>query len=75
MTKILEKASLEKTNPAKSSNKNQKAYVQMLFLCYNGIRLLVGHQKSTGEYVQYCITAKKKSQPGTLTLGLESRQA
>ncbi len=59
LTEILEKATLEKTKPAKSNDKNQKAYDQMLFLCYNGIRLLVGHQKSTGEYVQYCITAKK----------------
>ena len=28
---------------------------------YNGIRLLVGHQPSKDEYVQYCITAKKAS--------------
>ncbi len=32
----------------------------MLFLYYVGIRLLAGHQKSTDEYVQYCITKKIK---------------
>ena len=31
----------------------------MIFLYHDGIRVLVGHQKSTDEYVQYCITAKK----------------
>ena len=37
----------------------QKAYDEMLILYHKGIRLLVGHQASTDEYVQYCITIKK----------------
>ena len=40
-------------------NNSLKAFDRMLFLYYDGIRLLAGHQKSTDEYVQYCITAKK----------------
>ena len=37
-------------------NNSLKAFDRMLFLYYDGIRLLAGHQKSTDEYVQYCIT-------------------
>lgn len=59
LTEILEKAVVAKTVPAKNNDKNQKSFDQMVFLYYNGIRLIVGHQKSTDEYVQYCITAKK----------------
>ena len=56
---ILEKAILAKRKPAKSNDKNQRAFDEMIFLYYKDIRLLVGHQRSTNEYVQYCITAKK----------------
>ena len=71
MTAILKNAIIVKTNDAKTNDKNQKAFDQMIIMSYKGIRLLVGHQTSKDEYVLYCITAKK-SQPGTLTLGLES---
>ena len=60
LTEILEKAVVAKIKPAKKNDKNQKAYDHMVFMYYNGIRLLVGHQTSKGEYVQYCITATKK---------------
>lgn len=33
----------------------------MVFLYYNGIRVLIGHQTSKDEYVQYCITVTKKT--------------
>ena len=59
LTEILENAVFDKTKPAKTNDKNQRAFDQMAFLYHKGIRLLVGHQKSTSEYVQYCITAKK----------------
>lgn len=59
LTEILEKAVVAKIKPAKKNDKNQKAYDQMVFMYYNGIRLLVGHQTSKDEFVQYCITANK----------------
>lgn len=59
LTEILEKAIYIKKKPAKTNDKNQKAFDTMNILYYSGIRLLVGHQKSSNEYVQYCITAKK----------------
>ncbi|MBQ3743333.1 MAG: hypothetical protein II858_05705 [Bacteroidales bacterium] len=61
---ILEKAVVAKKKTAKPNDKNQKAFDYMVFLYHNGIRLLVGHQKSKDEYVQYCITATKKASLG-----------
>ena len=61
LTEILLNAIVVKRKPAKTNDKNQRPYDEMVFLYYKGIRLLVGHQKSTDEYVQYCITAKKAS--------------
>ena len=58
LTDILERAVIIKKSPAKSNDKNQRPFDQMIVMTYQGIRLLVGHQKSTGEYVQYCITKK-----------------
>ena len=59
LTKVLEEAVVSNRKPAKTNDKNQKSFDQMVFLYHGRIRLLVGHQKSTDEYVQYCITAKK----------------
>lgn len=64
LTEILKNAVFVKSKKAKSGDKNQKAFDRMLFLYYDGIRLLAGHQKSTDEYVQYCITAKNKASLG-----------
>ena len=61
LTEILEKAVVAKIKPAKKDDKNQKAYDKMVFMYYNGIRVLVGHQTSKDEYVQYCITATKRT--------------
>ena len=59
LTQILENAVLVKIKEAKSNDKNQKSFDQMLILSYKRYRLLVGHQTNKDEYVQYCITAKK----------------
>ena len=59
LSEILDKAVVTTIKPAKKNDKNQRAFDQMVFMYYNGIRLLVGHQTSTDEFVQYCITAKK----------------
>ena len=59
LSEILEKAVVIKRKPAKTNHRNQRPYDMMVILYYCGVRLLVGHQKTTDEYVQYCITAKK----------------
>ena len=59
LSTVLKRAIVAKRTKAKTNDKNQRPYDQMVFLYYKGIRLLVAHQKTTDEYVQYCITAKK----------------
>jgi hypothetical protein len=58
LTMLLSDATLTKTKPTKTNDKNQRPYSQMLFLYYQEIRLIVGKQRTNGEYVQYCITKK-----------------
>ena len=60
LTEILEKAVVIKRKETKKNDKNQKSFDHMVIMSHKGKRLLVGHQASTDEYVQYCITAKKK---------------
>ena len=43
----------------KKNDKNQKSFDQMVIMSHKRTRLLVGHQASKDEYVQYCIMAKK----------------
>ena len=59
LTDLLKNAVVSKIKPVKKNDKNQKSFDRMVILYYKGIRLLVGHQKSKDEYVQYCVTAKK----------------
>ena len=58
LTEILSKAVKVTSGPKKEGNKNQKAFSRMITLRYKHIRLIVGYQKSTGEYVQYSISAR-----------------
>ncbi len=41
--------------PRKYNDKNQKPYSKMLLMRWGKCRLIVGLQKSTGEYVQYYV--------------------
>ena len=59
LTEILEKAVVIKRSEAKKNDKNQKSFDQMVIMSHKGKRLLVGHQASKDEYVQYSITVKK----------------
>lgn len=59
LTKLLKRATVVQRKQSKTNDKNQRSYDQMIILFYKGIRLLVAHQKSSDEYIQYCITAKK----------------
>jgi len=59
LKEILKNAVVVKVKDAKKNDKNQKSYDKMVIMSHKGKRLLVGHQTSKDEYVQYCITAKK----------------
>ncbi len=55
LSDVLEKAKLvEKWSP-KYNDKNQKPYSKLFLMRWKDCRLIVGLQKSTGEYVQYYI--------------------
>ena len=45
----------------KRDSENQKPYSEILIMRGKGVTLVVGKQETTGEYVQYCITAKGKN--------------
>ena len=58
LSDLLSNAVKAKTKPAKANDRNQRMFSQMVFLYREDIRLIVGKQRTTGEYVQYCITKK-----------------
>ena len=64
LSDILETAVVINRKEVKKNDKNQKSFDQMVIMSHKGIRLLVGHQASIDEYVQYCITAKNKASLG-----------
>ncbi len=59
LTDILKNAIILKKSKAKTNDKNQKSFDQMIIMSYGAARLLVGHQSSIDEYVLYCIMGKK----------------
>ena len=59
LTTILAKAVKESSGPKKQDDKNQKSFSRVLIMRYKNIRLVVGYQKSKGEYVQYSISAQQ----------------
>ena len=56
LTEILENAKVEISKPKKQGDKNQKMFSKIIILKHGSIKLTVGKQKNTGEYIQYCIT-------------------
>ena len=56
LTEILENAKVVTRKQKKQEDKNQKMFSQIVILMYGPIKLTVGRQKNTGEYIQYCIT-------------------
>lgn len=60
LTEILSNATLLKRMPPKRDDKNQKPFSQILIMKQDSALLVVGKQKTTGEYVQYCISARDK---------------
>ncbi|MBQ2521978.1 MAG: hypothetical protein II537_04660 [Bacteroidales bacterium] len=57
LTEILSNAVLIKKTSPKRGDENQKSFSEMLIMRHRSARLIVGRQRTTGEYVQYCISA------------------
>ena len=60
LTDLLSMAVKVKYKKAKTNDKNQRQYSEMVLLYYQDVRLIVGKQRTTGEYVQYCVTKKER---------------
>ena len=58
LTRILSKAVKISSGPKKEGDKNQKSFSRVVVMRYKRIRLIVGYQKTKGEYVQYSISAQ-----------------
>jgi hypothetical protein len=56
LTEILENARVIMRKPRKQEDKNQKMFSRIVILMNGSVKLTVGRQKNTGEYIQYCIT-------------------
>ena len=61
LTEILSKAVKVSSCPKKQDDHNQKGFSRVVIMRFKNIRLVVGYQKSKGEYVQYSISASKTS--------------
>ena len=57
LSELLTKSKKVAEVPPKKGTKNQKPFLKMYIMQLDNIKMIVGLQKSTGDKVQYCITA------------------
>lgn len=57
LSELLTKSKKVDEVPPKKNTKNQKPFLKMYIMQLDNIKMTVGLQKSTGDKVQYCITA------------------
>lgn len=57
LSELLTKSKKVAEMPPKKGTKNQKPFLKMYIMQLDNIKMTVGLQKSTGDKVQYCITA------------------
>ena len=57
LSELLTKSKKVAEVPPKKGTKNQKPFLKMYIMQMDNIKMTVGLQKSTGDKVQYCITA------------------
>ena len=57
LSELLTKSKKVGEVPPKKGTKNQKPFLKMYIMQLDNIKMTVGLQKSTGDKVQYCITA------------------
>ena len=63
LSELLTKSKKVAEVPPKKNTKNQKPFLKMYIMQLDNIKMTVGLQKSTGDKVQYCITAYKVMLP------------
>ena len=56
LNELLEGAVKIGEQPAKRNVENQKQFEKMIIMKYGDVKLTLGLQRSTKEYVQYCVT-------------------
>ena len=59
LTEVLKEATVRETWTPKHGDKNQKPYSMMCLLRWKNYRLIVGSQKSKGEWVQYYLGSEQ----------------
>ena len=57
LSELLTKSKKVAEVPPKKGTRNQKPFLKMYIMQLDNIKMTVGLQKSTGDKVQYCITA------------------
>lgn len=57
LSELLRKSKKVAEVPPKKGTKNQKPFIKMIIMQLDNIKMTVGLQKTTGDKVQYCITA------------------
>ena len=57
LSELLTKSKKVAEVPPKKNTRNQKPFLKMYIMQLENIKMTVGLQKSTGDKVQYCITA------------------
>lgn len=57
LSELLRKSKKIAEVPPKKGTKNQKPFIKMIIMQLDNIKMTVGLQKTTGDKVQYCITA------------------
>ena len=57
LSELLTKSKKVAEVPPKKGTKNQKPFLNMYIMQLDNIKMTVGLQKSTGDKVQYCLTA------------------
>ena len=57
LSELLAKSKKVAEVPPKKNTRNQKPFLKMYIMQLDDIKMTVGLQKSTGDKVQYCITA------------------
>ena len=57
LSELLAKSKKVAEVPPKKNTKNQKPFLKMYIMQLDNIKMTIGLQKSTGDKVQYCITA------------------
>lgn len=57
LSELLRKSKKVAEVPPKKGTKNQNPFIKMIIMQLDNIKMTVGLQKTTGDKVQYCITA------------------